>query len=83
MHSTLSAYINHHTQSQRGIANGLYIAFYYAGGSLGSFFPLIIYHNWGWFPYLVIVTASTLIGLGIVLGMREAEKIIKLAAKNY
>ncbi|MBL4825848.1 MAG: hypothetical protein JKY07_11570 [SAR324 cluster bacterium] len=27
MHSTLSAYINHHTQSQRGIANGLYIAF--------------------------------------------------------
>jgi len=74
MHSTLSAYINHHTQSQRGIANGLYIAFYYAGGSLGSYFPLIIYHNWGWYPYLIIVITSTILGLGIVLGLHEAEK---------
>ncbi len=74
MHSTLSAYINHHTQSQRGVANGLYISFYYTGGSLGSYFPLIIYHNWGWYPYLILVIISTMLGLSIVLGLNEAEK---------
>ncbi|MBT5175856.1 MAG: MFS transporter, partial [Candidatus Marinimicrobia bacterium] len=77
MHSTLSAYINHHTQSQRGIANGLYIAFYYTGGSLGSYFPLIIYHNWGWYPYLMLVMTSTMLGLAIVLGLHKAEKKLK------
>jgi len=77
MHSTLSAYINHHTQSKRGVANGLYIAFYYTGGSLGSYFPLIIYHNWGWYPYLMLVIISTMLGLGIVLGLNEAERKLK------
>jgi len=74
MHSTLSGYVNQHTYSQRGVANGLYIALYYGGGSLGSYFPLIIYHTWGWYPYLLIVIGCSLGGLAIIFGLREIDK---------
>ena len=74
MHSTLSGYVNQHTYSQRGVANGLYIALYYGGGSLGSYFTLIIYHTWGWYPYLLIVIGCSLGGLAIIFGLHKIDK---------
>ncbi|MBC8257902.1 MAG: MFS transporter [SAR324 cluster bacterium] len=74
MHSTLSAYINQHTKTQRGVANGLYIAFYYAGGSLGSYLPLIVFDYWGWHFYLLVVISSSLIGLLIIFGLKAIDR---------
>lgn len=51
-HSLLAAYINHHTQSSRGVVNGLYLSFYYSGGALGGWLPGFIYRAGGWGTYV-------------------------------
>ena len=73
MHSTLSGYVNLRTSIQHGVTNGLYSALYYGGGSLGSYSPLIIYHTWGWYPYLLIVIGCSLGGLSIIFGLHKIE----------
>ena len=51
-HSLLSGYINTLAKSKKGIANGVYISFYYLGGTLGSFAPGVIYEHLGWKVFL-------------------------------
>ncbi|PIE60819.1 MAG: MFS transporter, partial [Desulfobulbus propionicus] len=51
-HSILSGYVNTLSQGKKGIANGLYISFYYLGGTIGSFAPGIIYGCCGWRVFL-------------------------------
>jgi MFS transporter, YNFM family, putative membrane transport protein len=51
-HSLLSGYINTLAKSKKGIANGVYISFYYLGGTLGSFAPGIFYEHFGWKVFL-------------------------------
>ncbi|MBV5316404.1 MAG: MFS transporter [Desulfobulbaceae bacterium] len=51
-HSLLSGYINTLAKSQKGIANGVYISFYYLGGTIGSFAPGILYEHFGWRVFL-------------------------------
>ncbi len=54
VHATASGLINQLTGSEhRGLTNGLYVAFYYAGGSIGSFAPGIIYRDFGWNGFLI------------------------------
>jgi YNFM family putative membrane transporter len=56
VHSTASGLVNQLAGSQyRGLTNGLYIAFYYAGGSIGSFVPGIIYNHFGWNGFLIVL----------------------------
>ncbi|WP_321366673.1 MFS transporter [uncultured Desulfuromusa sp.] len=56
VHSTASGLVNQLAGSQhRGMTNGLYVAFYYAGGSIGSFAPGIIYSHFGWNGFLMIL----------------------------
>lgn len=52
-HSLLSGYINTLAKSKKGIANGVYISFYYLGGTLGSFAPGVFYEHFGWKVFLV------------------------------
>ncbi|KAK3604202.1 hypothetical protein CHS0354_002010 [Potamilus streckersoni] len=51
LHGLSSGYINQISQIHKGTANGLYIAFYYSGGTLGSILPGFIYRwaDWTWF----------------------------------
>lgn len=51
-HSLLSGYINTLAKSKKGIANGVYISFYYLGGTLGSFAPGVFYEHFGWKVFL-------------------------------
>ncbi len=54
VHATASGLINQLAGSEhRGLTNGLYVAFYYAGGSIGSFVPGIIYRHCGWNGFLI------------------------------
>jgi YNFM family putative membrane transporter len=51
-HSLLSGLVNTLARDNKGIANGLYMCFYYTGGTLGSFLPGAIYHRFGWPAFL-------------------------------
>ena len=56
VHATASGLINQLAGSEyRGLTNGLYVAFYYAGGSIGSFAPGLIYSYFGWNGFLILL----------------------------
>ncbi len=55
-HSCGSGYINFINIEHKGIANGLYVSFYYLGGSLGSFLPGFIYENSNWGMFLFFIS---------------------------
>ncbi len=56
VHSTASGLVNQLAGNEhRGLTNGLYVAFYYAGGSVGSFAPGIVYRYFGWNGFLILL----------------------------
>ncbi len=63
VHSTASGLVNQLAgNDHRGLTNGLYVAFYYAGGSIGSFAPGIIYRDYGWNGFLIVLALVCLAG---------------------
>jgi MFS transporter, YNFM family, putative membrane transport protein len=52
-HSLLSGYVNTLASNNKGIANGVYISFYYLGGTIGSFAPGVLYQHFGWHIFLL------------------------------
>lgn len=52
-HSLLSGAVNRLAEENKAIANGLYICFYYTGGTLGSILPGGLYHAYGWHVFLL------------------------------
>lgn len=48
VHTRLSGQVNQLTTRHRGVVNGVYIAAYYLGGSLGTWLPAMLYRQWGW-----------------------------------
>ncbi|WP_331774787.1 MFS transporter [Sulfurospirillum sp. 1612] len=48
IHSISSGLANSIRADKRSITSGMYLTFYYIGGSLGSIFPAMIYQNFGW-----------------------------------
>lgn len=64
VHSTASGLVNRMAgKDHRGLTNGLYVSFYYAGGSIGSFAPGVIYRDFGWNGFLVSLLLVCLLGL--------------------
>ena len=57
VHSTLSGFLNHLASERKGVVNGLYISFYYAGGAIGSWLPTVIYSQFGWSVFLAVLVA--------------------------
>lgn len=70
VHSLAPGVLNQRSTEQRGVVNGLYIAFYYAGGTTGSFLPGFIYHGLGWHAFLA--TLALVLGFGgwLLWGLR-------------
>ena len=63
VHSTASGLVNQLAgNDHRGLTNGLYVAFYYAGGSIGSFAPGIVYRYYGWNGFLIVLALVCLAG---------------------
>ncbi|WP_297810571.1 MFS transporter [uncultured Helicobacter sp.] len=48
VHSVLSALVNSISAEKKGITNGLYLAFYYTGGTIGTTMPSFLYYHFGW-----------------------------------
>ena len=74
-HSLLSGYINSLAKSKKGIANGVYISFYYLGGTIGSFAPGALYEHFGWRVFLaslmVVVCAA-------MFCLRQLQRTVRL-----
>jgi YNFM family putative membrane transporter len=68
VHSTASGYINKHAKNSKGLVNGLYVAFYYTGGTIGSYFPGFIYKRYGWGSFVAFLFVVILFALGVALG---------------
>ncbi len=60
VHGTAPGVVNALAPDRRGVVNGLYIAAYYAGGTIGAWLPGIIYAASGW-AAMVLATSSVLV----------------------
>lgn len=82
VHALLSGYVNTLAKQNKAIANGVYISFYYLGGTIGSFAPGVIYEHFGWRVFLVallsMVGAAMLCILRLHSGVRGAECGVRL-----
>jgi YNFM family putative membrane transporter len=54
-HTVASGYVNKMAEENKGVTNGLYVSFYYSGGTLGSILPGIVYENYTWNIFLVFL----------------------------
>ncbi|MDR2032991.1 MAG: MFS transporter [Azoarcus sp.] len=66
VHSLAAGYINKLAGERKSITNGLYLSFYYAGGTLGTFLPGIFYYRWGWHVFVAVLTFVLLLALALV-----------------
>jgi YNFM family putative membrane transporter len=53
------SFVNEAATQAKGGANGLYLVFYYAGGTLGSWLPGLAWERWGW-PGVVAASVAAL-----------------------
>ena len=74
-HSNAAGFVNRQAKEHKGIANGLYVSFYYMGGALGSFLPGFIYNYLGWIAFLC--------SLGVVCAFSLAFAIMLAKTRVY
>ncbi|MDR1615018.1 MAG: MFS transporter, partial [Campylobacteraceae bacterium] len=56
------------------ITNGLYLSFYYAGGTLGSFLPGFFYQYFGWHIFLAFLGLMLLCGTVFLIFLKNTLK---------
>ena len=74
-HSNAAGFVNRQAKEHKGIANGLYVSFYYMGGALGSFLPGFVYNYLGWIAFLC--------SLGVVCALSLAFAIMLAKTRIY
>jgi MFS transporter, YNFM family, putative membrane transport protein len=62
VHATASGWLNKLAGGSKGVVNGLYVAFYYGGGVVGSSVPGFIYQGYGWSGFLYALAVVALSG---------------------
>lgn len=70
VHSVLSAFVNSISSEKKGITNGLYLAFYYTGGTIGTTMPSYFYHHFGWAVLCVFLSGILFLSALIFYKMR-------------
>ncbi len=63
VHTIAANKVNQIAVENKGIVNGLYISSYYAGGTIGSYAPGLIYEHYDWPMYIAALTSVVLFGL--------------------
>ena len=74
VHSTASGHINALATENKGMINGLYVAFYYCGGMFGSSLPGLVYRSFGWPTFILLLLAIAMFGLVTVLSLFERKQ---------
>jgi YNFM family putative membrane transporter len=73
VHSIASGNLNSLGLKNKGMVNGLYVAFYYGGGMLGSSLPGPIYHHFGWPAFIVLLVILTIGGIIAASGLDRSQ----------
>ena len=60
IHSVASGVISKYAHEKKAISNGLYLSFYYAGGTVGTFAPGVFFHYLGWHAFIILLSACAL-----------------------
>ncbi len=71
VHSVASGHLNSLGLENRGMVNGLYVAFYYGGGMLGSSLPGPIYQHFGWPAFIFLLAVLTGGGILAASGLQR------------
>lgn len=71
VHAMLSAFLNHAALHSKGVVNGLYLSFYYAGGALGAYLPGFVLRAQGWTSYVLVLCLFFGVGVVCLLGLRR------------
>ncbi len=75
VHSAASGLVNALASENKGMVNGLYVSFYYAGGMFGSSLPGFAYRAWGWPVFIAVLLAIVVFGLLTVLTLLSPGRI--------
>lgn len=79
--SAANSYIGVAARSNLALAVGLYVTFYYAGGSAGSFFPGLIW-NWGGWPACVVLVVMVQLITAVVALRFWRAPVVPLAVRD-
>lgn len=70
-HTIAPGLINRLSTRDKGMVNGLYLAFYYGGGVLGSYVPVLVYDTWGWNVCIFMLTGMLCLALFMAQRLRS------------
>ena len=71
-HSLLSGFVNKLSRDNKALANGVYISFYYMGGTMGSFLPGFFFEHFGWRVFLCSLLLMLLVALFFTSRLKRA-----------
>lgn len=74
VHSVLSAFVNSISSEKKGITNGLYLAFYYTGGTFGTTLPSYLYNHFGWSVLCISLSGILFASAGLFYALRGIFK---------
>ena len=75
VHSVASGHVNSLASENKGMVNGLYVAFYYCGGMFGSSLPGLAYRAYGWPVFIMILLAIVAFGLLTVMTLFDRRQL--------
>lgn len=76
-HATATGVLNRYLSHSKGVINGLYVAFYYGGGAIGSYLPGYAYRGFGWGGFVLVLTGVVL--LALVCALRLSRLLAETA----
>ena len=75
-HATATGYLNRHVTQYKGVVNGLYVAFYYGGGAVGSYLPGYAYRGFGWGGFITTLIIVLLIALLLAVRLARMARLL-------
>ncbi len=76
-HATATGYLNRHTSQYKGVVNGLYVAFYYGGGAVGSYLPGYVYKGFGWSGFIAVLIAVLVVALLLAVHLSRIAALLR------
>jgi YNFM family putative membrane transporter len=61
----------------KGAVNGLYVAFYYGGGAVGSYLPGYAYRNFGWGGFMTVLIVVLVIALLLAVRLARMAALLR------
>jgi YNFM family putative membrane transporter len=80
-HATATGYLNRHVSQHKGAVNGLYVAFYYGGGAIGSFLPGYVYGGFGWSGFMAVLIVVLVIALLLAVRLSRMAALLRTDLK--